>query len=369
MTTKTLYIALGGAGSAVFNDAPPILTSGDGIVIVNTNEESLAKVTSHPTLLIGKKSLEGLGADRHISLGQKAIDESFADILLITKGYHQIVIISGINGGTGGNAGYLAKRLIDHQFQVGIAAIYPHFFESGHDQADVTISLLHEMRQELLFLHVFKIEKQDPIVKKDDGILEYFLKVNNKLIKEVTAILTSKQATSNKKTRTIVIDTETTGINPNDGDRLIEIACIEIEEGIITGNIYHQFINPNSEVPAPAVEVHGITSEFLAGKPAFEDIVSGLLKFIGDAPLVGHLITFHTDFLNSEMARLNLPAIDENRAIIDNNSLARNVFPQQQTNLKALAEKLDLNDVNSSMKGALLDAQVTAEIYLCLVNR
>ena len=164
--------------------------------------------------------------------------------------------------------------------------------------------------------------------------------------------------------REILTDMETTGEHYEDGHRIIEIACVEISEGQITGKTYHQYINPERELDPVAIEAHGIQPEFLDDKPVFGEISNELLEFIGDAVLVAHNASFDIGFLNSELKKIGRVPIDENRTVIDTLVIANELFPEQPNNLDALCDRLNIDYDNRNSDGALLDAELMAEIYL-----
>ncbi len=163
--------------------------------------------------------------------------------------------------------------------------------------------------------------------------------------------------------REIVLDTETTGLNPLQGDRVIEIGCVEINNLLPTGNFYHCYFNPEGDVPSEAIRVHGITNEFLSDKPLFSSEVDVFLEFISDSPLVIHNAAFDVGFLNSELSHLGFPQIPINRSI-DTVALARKKFPGSPASLDFLCKKFNIDASKREKHGALLDAQLLAEVYL-----
>ncbi|MEI6986514.1 MAG: DNA polymerase III subunit epsilon [Rhodospirillaceae bacterium] len=168
--------------------------------------------------------------------------------------------------------------------------------------------------------------------------------------------------------REIVLDTETTGFKAEDGHRIIEIGCVELFNHLPTGGRYHQYINPEREVPADAVKVHGLTAAFLAPYPKFAEIARAFLDFMGDAPLVAHNAQFDTNFLNAELKRLGLPPITHNRQVVDTIPMARRKFPGAQASLDALCRRFGIDNSNRSQHGALIDASLLAEVYLELLG-
>lgn len=163
--------------------------------------------------------------------------------------------------------------------------------------------------------------------------------------------------------REIVLDTETTGFDPETGDRIIEIGCVEVENHVPTGKTYWQYINGERDVPEEAVAVHGITTEFLKDKPVFAEIVGDFLDFCGDAPLVIHNAEFDIKFLNHELKLLGFPQFKLNDAI-DTLKVARKRFPGSPANLDALCRRFGIDNTARDFHGALLDAQLLGEVYL-----
>ena len=167
--------------------------------------------------------------------------------------------------------------------------------------------------------------------------------------------------------REIVLDTETTGLDPDSGDRIVEIGAVELLGHVPNGNSYHQYVNPEREVPKEAVDVHGLTADFLRDKPAFGAIAQDFLAFIGDAKLVIHNAAFDLKFLNAELRWLDLPQIDEGRAI-DTLEIARRKFPGAPASLDALCRRFGIDNSKRTLHGALLDSEILAELYLELIG-
>lgn len=167
--------------------------------------------------------------------------------------------------------------------------------------------------------------------------------------------------------REIVLDTETTGFDPITGDRIVEIGCVELINHLPSGNVYHQYINPERHMPEEAFKVHGLSDEFLADKPVFAEIVADFRKFIGDDPLVIHNAEFDMKFINAEFARLGFPALPMSRAI-DTVIMARKKFPGSPANLDALCRRFEIDNSNRTFHGALLDSELLAEVYLQLIG-
>lgn len=167
--------------------------------------------------------------------------------------------------------------------------------------------------------------------------------------------------------REIVLDTETTGLDPFSGHRILEIGCVELQNYIPTGQVFHQKINPEREVPEDAVAIHGMSWDSLKGEPVFSDIAEKFLDFIGDAPLIIHNAAFDLKFLNAELAALDKPAIDPDRAI-DTVQMARRKFPGSPASLDALCRRFAIDLSQRSLHGALLDCELLAAVYLELIG-
>src|SRR5579863_559569 len=167
--------------------------------------------------------------------------------------------------------------------------------------------------------------------------------------------------------REIVLDTETTGLDPLRGDRLVEIGCVEIFNRMPTGQTFHRHLNPERDMPAEAFAVHGLSSEFLADKPLFVDVVDGFLEFIGDAPLVIHNASFDISFINAELDRIGRPAIARER-LVDTLLLARRKHPGVSNRLDDLCSRYAIDNSRRTKHGALLDAELLAEVYIDLIG-
>lgn len=163
--------------------------------------------------------------------------------------------------------------------------------------------------------------------------------------------------------REIVLDTETTGIDPSEGDRLVEIGCVELMNLVPTGRTYHVYINPERDVPAGAVAVHGLTAEFLKDKPVFSQIYTDFLDFVAEGQLVIHNAEFDMKFLNAELKKVGHKPIPEKRAT-DTLMIARKKFPGSPASLDALCRRFNVDNSGRDLHGALLDAQLLAEVYL-----
>ena len=163
--------------------------------------------------------------------------------------------------------------------------------------------------------------------------------------------------------REVVLDTETTGLSPEKGDRVVEIGCLELENHMATGRTYHCYINPEITMPSGAQDVHGLSDEFLADKPLFAGIVDEFLVFAGDDPLIIHNAAFDMGFLNAELRRLGRPALPSTQAV-DTVSMARQKFPGSPASLDALCRRFGIDNSARTLHGALLDAELLAEVYL-----
>lgn len=170
--------------------------------------------------------------------------------------------------------------------------------------------------------------------------------------------------------RQISLDTETTGLDPASGHRVIEIGCVEMQDRILTGNSFHCYLNPGRPVDDGAVKVHGLTNEFLQDKPCFEDVVEEFLTFIKGAELIIHNAPFDVGFLNSEF-KLTDPAIGtiaKYCKVLDTLTLARRRFPGQKNSLDALCKRFEVDNSHRQLHGALLDAQILAQVYLLMTG-
>ncbi|HEX2582097.1 MAG TPA: DNA polymerase III subunit epsilon [Dongiaceae bacterium] len=167
--------------------------------------------------------------------------------------------------------------------------------------------------------------------------------------------------------REIVLDTETTGLDPRSGHRLVEIGCIELFNRIPTGKQWHTYLNPGRDVPEEALRVHGLSATFLRSYPAFEKKAEELLLFLGDAPLVAHNADFDVAFLNWELGLCGHPLLEQGR-VIDSLKLARERFPGALVGLDALCRRFNIDNTRRTLHGALLDAQLLAEVYLELTG-
>lgn len=167
--------------------------------------------------------------------------------------------------------------------------------------------------------------------------------------------------------REVVFDTETTGLDPYQGHRLIEVGCIELVNRIPTGQVFHRYVNPQRDIPAEAFAVHGLSAEFLGDKPLFAEIAAELVDFLGDAPLIAHNAAFDLGFLNAELERTERPSIPRAR-LIDTLLLARRKYPGAQNRLDDLCLRFRIDNSRRQKHGALLDAELLAEVYLELIE-
>jgi DNA polymerase-3 subunit epsilon len=167
--------------------------------------------------------------------------------------------------------------------------------------------------------------------------------------------------------REIVLDTETTGFDHMNGDRVVEIGCIELINHIPTARQFHVYLNPERPMPQAAFQIHGLSDQFLADKPKFAEVADKLLEFIGDAPLVAHNAEFDLRFLSAELKRVGRSEIELHRAT-DTVQIARRKFPGSPASLDALCKRFAIDNSNRTLHGALLDAQLLAEVYLELLG-
>jgi DNA polymerase-3 subunit epsilon len=168
--------------------------------------------------------------------------------------------------------------------------------------------------------------------------------------------------------REIVFDTETTGFDPTTGDKLVEIGAVELINHVPTGRTYHQYINPERDVPEEVVKVHGLTTEFLRDYPIFSEVAQDFIDFVGDdGVLVAHNASFDMKFINYELKRLGFIGYEWDR-VVDTLEIAKNKFPGQRNNLDVLCKRFGIDNSARTFHGALLDAQLLAEVYLELLG-
>lgn len=167
--------------------------------------------------------------------------------------------------------------------------------------------------------------------------------------------------------REIVLDTETTGLDPYSGHRIVEIGCVELVNRMATGNVYHQYINPERDMPEEAFRVHGLSEEFLGDYPVFREIADAFVDFIGDSPMVIHNAGFDMKFINAELEWLKKPVYPMGQAV-DTLMMARQRFPGAQVSLDALCRRFEIDNSSRTFHGALLDSELLAEVYLELTG-
>jgi DNA polymerase III subunit epsilon len=167
--------------------------------------------------------------------------------------------------------------------------------------------------------------------------------------------------------REVVFDTETTGLDPYQGHRLVEIGCVELLNRFPTGQTFHRYLNPQRDIPAEVFAIHGLSGDFLSGQPLFADIAADLVDFIGAAALVAHNAAFDLTFLNAELERAHRAAIPRER-LVDTLLLARRKYPGSPNRLDDLCSRFGIDNSHRTKHGALLDAELLAEVYVELVD-
>lgn len=169
--------------------------------------------------------------------------------------------------------------------------------------------------------------------------------------------------------RQIVLDTETTGLNPRSGDRIIEVGCVELINRRLTGNNFHVYINPERDSEEGALAVHGLTTEFLSDKPKFAEIAAELRDYVGDAEVIIHNAPFDLGFLDAEFKRLSFPPFIEHVGnVIDTLIQAKEMHPGKRNSLDALCDRYGISNAHRALHGALLDAELLAEVYLAMTR-
>jgi len=168
--------------------------------------------------------------------------------------------------------------------------------------------------------------------------------------------------------RRIVLDTETTGLEPAEGHRIIELACLELDGRRATGRHFHRYVNPERVVDLAATQVHGLTAEDLADKPKFGDIADEFLDFVSGCELLIHNAPFDVAFLNAELARIGRPAVDSVCVVTDTLTMAREINPGKKNSLDALCERYAIDHSRRTLHGALLDAQLLADVWLAMTR-
>jgi len=164
--------------------------------------------------------------------------------------------------------------------------------------------------------------------------------------------------------RIVFLDTETTGLSPDSGDRIVEIGCIEMVNRRLTGETRHHYLNPERASHEDALKVHGLTEEFLAGQPKFAEVAEGLIDFLAGAEIVIHNADFDVGFLNAELKRLGKPALAAWAKPVCSLKMAREIYPGKSNSLDALCKRLEVDNAARTLHGALLDAGLLAEVYL-----
>ncbi len=169
--------------------------------------------------------------------------------------------------------------------------------------------------------------------------------------------------------RQIVLDTETTGLEPEQGHRIIEIGCVEMIDRRLTGNNFHQYLQPDREIDQGAIEVHGITNEFLADKPHFADVAADFIDYVRGGELIIHNAPFDVGFLNSELRLMgHASQVDDLCAVTDTLVMAKKMHPGQRNSLDALCKRYDIDNSHRELHGALLDAEILADVYLMMTG-
>jgi len=170
--------------------------------------------------------------------------------------------------------------------------------------------------------------------------------------------------------RQIVLDTETTGLEPSQGHRIIEIGCVELRDRRVTGHDYHQYLQPDREIDGGAIEVHGITNEFLEDKPRFDDVVKDFVEYVRGSELIIHNAPFDVGFINHELARMGREwgKIEDHCRVLDTLAMARDLHPGQRNSLDALCKRYDVDNSARELHGALLDARILADVYLAMTG-
>ena len=167
--------------------------------------------------------------------------------------------------------------------------------------------------------------------------------------------------------REVVLDIETTGLDPEQGDRIVEIGAVELMNHLPTGKTYHQYVNPNRTMPAEAFAVHGLGDDFLKGKPVFSEIVDGFLTFVGDSKLVIHNASFDMKFINAELSWADRTLLPKDQSL-DTLAIARRKFPGAPASLDALCSRFGIDSFDRALHGALLDSEILAQVYLELIG-
>jgi DNA polymerase-3 subunit epsilon len=172
------------------------------------------------------------------------------------------------------------------------------------------------------------------------------------------------------RVRQIVLDTETTGLEPSEGHRIIEIGCVELNKRRLTHRHFHQYLQPDRSIDQGAIDVHGITNEFLADKPRFADVAADFIEFVRGAELIIHNAPFDVGFINHELAMLGPEwgKIQDHCTVLDTLVMAREMYPGQRNSLDALCKRLDVENGHRTLHGALLDSEILADVYLMMTG-
>jgi len=168
--------------------------------------------------------------------------------------------------------------------------------------------------------------------------------------------------------RQIVLDTETTGMDPATGDRIVEIGCVEMVDRMLTGNHFHVYINPERDMPVEAFNVHGLSEEFLSDKPVFATIAQDFANYIDGAELIIHNAAFDMKFLDHELEKVGLKSLTNQCSVIDSLKVARDMYPGQRNSLDALCKRLGIDNSKRTLHGALLDSEILAQVYLAMTG-
>lgn len=168
--------------------------------------------------------------------------------------------------------------------------------------------------------------------------------------------------------RQIVLDTETTGMDPATGDRIVEIGCVEMVDRMLTGNHFHVYINPERDMPVEAFNVHGLSEEFLSDKPVFAKIAQDFVNYIDGGELIIHNAAFDMKFLDHELEQVGLKSLTSQCSVIDSLKVARDMYPGQRNSLDALCKRLGIDNSKRTLHGALLDSEILAQVYLAMTG-
>lgn len=170
--------------------------------------------------------------------------------------------------------------------------------------------------------------------------------------------------------RQIVLDTETTGLEPQQGHKIIEIGCVELVDRVLTGNQFHQYLQPDREIDAAAIDVHGITNEFLKDKPRFADIAQDFIDYVSGAELIIHNAPFDVGFIDHELSQLDgdWGRLRDYCTIVDSLVLAKRMYPGQRNSLDALCKRYEIDNSHRELHGALLDAEILSDVYLAMTG-